>query len=289
MAMEAIASQQPRDEPITVIEPTGGWKLPSPSGLWAHRDLFYFMLKRDLVVRYKQSVVGAAWAVIQPLLMAGLFAVFLGLLQRVPSEQGIPYSLLAVSGLILWLPLTVALNMGTQSLVVNEQLITKIYFPRLLIPFAAATATALDMVIGVGVVVAIAIIVGEIPDARILAMPVVLLLTVVLAVGLATWFSAINVKYRDIAQAVSFLTLAGFFMSPILYPYEFVLSYLPAWLVPVYALNPMVGLLEAARWSMLGTEIDLRLVLVPVLAAPLLLVTGSLYFQRAERSFADVI
>ena len=287
--MEAIASQHLRDEPVTVIEPASGWRLPSRRELWAHRDLFYFLLRRDIVVRYKQSVVGAAWAVIQPLLMAGLFAVFLGLLQRVPSEQGIPYSLLAVSGLILWLPLTVALNMGTQSLIVNEQLITKIYFPRLLIPFAAAAATALDMVIGVGVVLVIAIIVGEIPDARLLAMPVVLLLTVVLGIGLATWLSALNVKYRDIAQAVSFLTLAGFFMSPILYPYEFVLSYLPAWLVPVYALNPMVGLLEAARWSMLGTEIDLRLVLVPVLAAPLLLVTGSLYFQRSERSFADVI
>lgn len=288
--MEAIAaSQQLRDEPVTVIEPASAWKLPSPRGLWAHRDLFYFLLRRDIVVRYKQSVVGAAWAVIQPLLVAGLFAVFLGLLQRIPSEQGIPYSLLAVSGLILWLPLTVALNMGTQSLIVNEQLITKIYFPRLLIPFAAAAATALDMVIGVGVVVVIAIIVGEIPDARILLMPMVLLLTLVLAMALATWFSALNVKYRDVAQAVSFLTLAGFFMSPILYPFDFVLSYLPSWLVPVYALNPMVGLLEAARWSMLGTEIDLRLVLVPVLAAPLLLVTGTLYFQRSERSFADVI
>ncbi len=287
--MEAIASQQSRDEPITVIEPARAWKLPDPRELWSRRDLFYFLLKRDIVVRYKQSVVGAGWAMIQPLLMAGLFAFFLGLLQKVPSEQGVPYSLYAVSGLVLWLPLTVALNMGTQSLVVNEQLITRIYFPRLLIPFASAVAPALDMVIGIGVVLVIGFIVGEVPDARILALPLILLLTIVLAMGVVAWFSALNVKYRDAVQVVGFLTLAGLFISPITYPFDFVTSYLPSWLVPVYALNPVVGLLEALRWSLFGTEIDLLLVLVPVVAAPLALVTGSLYFQRAERSFADVI
>jgi lipopolysaccharide transport system permease protein len=287
--MEAIPSQQARDEPITVIESVKRWKLPDPRELWSHRDLFYFMLRRDIVVRYKQAVIGVAWAVIQPLLMAGLFAIFLGLLQRVPSEQGIPYSLFAVSGLVLWLPFTVALNMGTRSLVDNEPLITKIYFPRLLIPFASATSTALDMVIGVGVVVVIGLILGVIPDVRILALPLVLLLTVLFAMGLAAWFSALNVKYRDAAQLVGFLTLAGLFISPITYPFELVTSYLPAWLVPIYALNPTVGLLEALRWSVLGTEMNPWLVAVPVLAAPLLLVTGSLYFQRAERNFADVI
>jgi lipopolysaccharide transport system permease protein len=286
--MEAIASQQ-RKQPLTIIEPAGAWKLPDLAELWSRRDLFYFLLKRDIVVRYKQAVVGAAWAVIQPLLMTGLFAIFLGLLQRVPSEQGIPYSLFAVSGLVLWLPFTVALNMGTTSLVDNESLITRIYFPRLLIPFAAASATALDMVIGVGVVLVVAVIVGEIPDARILAVPLVLALTLVLAMGVAAWFSALNVKYRDAAQVVGFLTLGGLFISPITYPFDFVTSYLPDWLEVVYSLNPMVGLLEAIRWSLLGTDMNLWLVLVPVVMAPLLLVTGSLYFQRAERSFADVI
>jgi lipopolysaccharide transport system permease protein len=287
--MEAIAGKELRDEHVDVIEPTRRWALPDVRELWSHRDLFYFLLKRDVLVRYKQALAGVAWAVLQPLLMAGLFALFLGFLQRVESEQGIPYSLFAVSGMVLWLPFTVALNTGTRSLVDNEPLITKIYFPRLLIPFAGAAATALDMLIGVGVVIVLSAILGVFPNPQILLFPLVLLFTVLLAMGVAAWFSALNVKYRDAAQLIGVVTLAGLFISPIIYPFDFATSYLPDWGVVIYALNPIAGLLEALRWSLLGTELNPLLLLVPLVVAPLLLLTGSLYFQRAERSFADVI
>jgi homopolymeric O-antigen transport system permease protein len=288
--MEATAATpQPRTEPITVIEPTSRWMFPDLREIWRYRDLLYFMVRRDVVINYKQAIGGVGWVVIKPLLMAGLFAVFLGLLQRLPSEQGIPYSLFAVSGLVLWVPFGDAINKGTLSTVLNEQLITKIYFPRLLIPLASACAPALDMVIGVGVVVVIALAVGIVPPIQFLAMPVILLLTVMIGAGLAIWFSGINVRYRDAAQFVAMGVLAGLFITPITYPFELVNSYLPDWLVPVYSLNPMVGILEAFRWSALGTDINLWLLIPPLIAAPLLLATGALYFSRAERDFADVI
>lgn len=288
--MEA-ASTSPgsRPQPITVVESTQGWKLPDLRELWRHRDLLYFMVRRDIVVNYKQALGGVGWVVIKPLLITGMFAVFLGFLQRVPSEQGIPYSLFAVSGLVLWIPFGDALNKGTLSTVANEQLITKIYFPRLLIPLVSAGAAALDMAIGVLVVIVIGLAVGIAPPVQVITMPLILLLTVMIAAGLAVWFSAINVRYRDAAQFVAMLVLAGLFITPITYPFDLVTTYLPAWLVPVYALNPMVGVLEAFRWAVLGTEMDLWLLATPILAAPLLLLTGALYFSRAERNFADVI
>lgn len=288
--MEATAATaQARPEPVTTIEPTERWKLPDLREIWRYRDLFYFMVRRDVVINYKQAIGGVGWVVIKPLLMAGLFAVFLGLLQRLPSEQGIPYSLFAVSGLVLWIPFGDMINRGTLSTVLNEQLITKIYFPRVLIPLSSACAPALDMVIGVGVVVVIALAVGIIPPVQFLLMPLILLLTLVIGAGLAIWFSAVNVRYRDAAQFVGMAVLAGLFITPITYPFELVNSYLPEWLVPVYAINPMVGILEAFRWSALGTDMNLWLLIAPVVMAPLLLVSGALYFSRAERDFADVI
>jgi lipopolysaccharide transport system permease protein len=286
--MEAATETKPT-QPAVVIEPVKGWRLPNLRELLGHWDLFYYMARRDIVIRYKQAVVGVAWAILQPLFMAGLFAIFLGLLQRVPSEQGIPYGLFAVSGLVLWIPFTVAINQGTLSTVINEQLITKIYFPRVLIPLATACAPVLDMVIGIAVVIVFGMFFGVFPDIRIIAVPFCILLTLIIGSGIAVWFSALNVKYRDAAQLVGVLSLAGLFITPITYPFYLVTTYLPAGLEYVYALNPMVGVLELFRWSVLGTGLTLWLVWVPIVMAPVLLFTGLLYFARAEREFADVI
>jgi lipopolysaccharide transport system permease protein len=297
--MEAFDPPRPLP-PATVIEPAGKWKLPDFAEIWRYRDLMYVLARRDIVVRYKQAIVGLGWAVLQPLLMAGLFALFLGVITDLPSESGIPYAVFAVSGMVLWIPFGAAVNMCTLSTLSASMLIDKVYFPRIMIPIAAAAPFAVDMLIGLVVAVAVGIGFGVYPDARILAAPFVILLCLLLATGFGTLFSALNVKYRDTTLAVGFVLLAGLFITPITYPFDLV----PSHLQTLYSLNPMVGVLELFRWSLLGTSIGgtgyeviiplIRVhvpvvVLVPILGAPILLVVSALYFEKTQRSFADVI
>jgi lipopolysaccharide transport system permease protein len=282
--MEAVNATQ-----TITIEATRGWHFPNLRELWAYRDLIYFLGRREIVIRYKQAAVGVFWAVLQPLLLAGMFAIFLGVIARVPSV-GIPYPLLAVTGLVLWIPFSNAVSLGALSTVTFESLITKIYLPRATIPLTALASPALDMVVGFVIALAIAAGYGYFPSARLLAVPLILVVALLIALGFALWFSALNVKYRDFSLGVPTLTLIGLFITPITYPLDLVEQSINEQFQFLYSLNPMVGVIEAFRWALIGTPLpSAEFLVMPVIAAVILVLTGGLYFERAQRSFADVI
>jgi len=269
-----------------VIEPDTGSRFPSLTEIWRHRDLVYYLARREVMAAYRQSVVGVFWAILQPLLLATVFSVFLGLLAKVPSQPGVPYPVFAVSGMVLWIFIQGALQNASESTVANEVLISKVYFPRIIIPLTSMFKPAFDFVFAFLVVIGAMLIYGVQFHVQIVVMPAVFLLTAATVFGAALWLSALNVRYRDIQQVVPFLILVGLFISPITYPFNLV----PENLQLVYALNPVVGLAEASRWALFGTtDFPALVILVPIVGSIVLLVSGAAYFQRAERGFADVI
>jgi lipopolysaccharide transport system permease protein len=269
-----------------VIGPAKGFSLPSLRELWDQRDLLYFLARREVSVRYKQSVIGVFWAVLQPLLLAVVFSVFFGHLAKVPSEPGVPYAPFAVSGMVLWLFFSGAMANGAESTVANERLISKVYFPRVIIPLAAVCPALIDFCVAFLVVVVVVLAYGIVPPIQIFLMPLLLLLALTTAVGLSLWLSALNVRYRDVHHAIPFVILVGLFVSPITYPFDLV----PDNVQPLYALNPLVGVFETYRWMLFPSAgWPGAIILIPVAASVVLLVTGAAYFQHAERSFADII
>jgi lipopolysaccharide transport system permease protein len=287
------ASSDIADAPATphvrVIEAPRGLSFPKLSELWAHRDLLYLLSRRDLTLRYRQSAVGPFWMILEPLLLAGVFSVFFGLLQKVDGPPGIPYPLFAASALVLWLYFANALSTVAASTVGSPELISKIYFPRIIIPVAALLPALVGFAAGFLVVLALAVAYGFVPVVQVLLIPLLALLTAALALGFGLWFSAINVRYRDVSMLVPFLLLVGLFASPIIYPLEVVEANAPESLQFIYGLNPMAGILEAYRWMLLDTEFPGTLLLVPIVVSTVLLVTGAAYFQRAAQNFADLI
>ena len=278
--MESATAGQRR-----VIEPATSWPKPDLRELWEHRDLVYFLARRDVAIRYKQAVIGTFWAVLQPLLLAAVFSVFLGILAKVPSEEGIPYPLFAVSGLVMWIFISQGIIKSTTSTVESSAMISKIYFPRLAIPLASVMPPAVDFVVSFVVVVLVALGYGFVPGPQILLIPSVVALAFACALGTGLWAAALNARYRDIAHLVSFGLLLGLFIAPIVYP----LSQVPDNLQVLYAINPVVGVLEAYRWMLLGTDPELFSIVFSVVISVVLLVTGLIYFRRAEQSFADVL
>lgn len=279
--MEAWSPAAPR-----VIEPTTGRRFPDLREVWRHRDLLYYLARREVAVRYKQSAIGVFWAILQPLLLAVVFSVFFGLLAKVDSQPGVPYPVFAVSGLVLWLFISTAMSSASESTVANEQLISKVYFPRVVIPMAAVIPPLVDFALAFVVVLGAMLVYGLTPQIQILLMPILVVLALTTALGAALWLSALNVRYRDIHHVVPFLILVGLFISPITYPFDLV----PDNLQPLYALNPVVGMLELYRWMLFGSSNwSWFVIVIPVAASLVLLVSGASYFQRAERGFADVI
>jgi lipopolysaccharide transport system permease protein len=270
---------------VTVVEPAHGWEAPNLREVWGYRDLLYYLARRDVVVRYKQAFVGALWAIVQPLVLAAVFSVFLGLLAKVDSAPGIPYPLFAITGMVMWICFTNALQNCSESTLQSDALISKIYFPRLVIPIAAVVPAMVDFVFGFLVVVGAAIAYGFPPGPAILTVPLILALAIMTALGAGLWLSALNVKYRDVHLVVPLVILTGLFITPVIYPSTLV----PENLQTLYSLNPMTGVLEAWRWAILGTEWPGLLLLVPIASSAILLVSGAYYFHRAERNFADVI
>jgi lipopolysaccharide transport system permease protein len=278
-------SAEPRGQ-LTVIEPVGGLVFPDLRELWRRRDLLYLFVLRDLTVRYKQSVAGALWAVLQPVALAAVFSVFLGILAKVPSEEGIPYPVFALSGMVLWLFFTSSLVRSADSTVASSDLISKVYFPRVAIPLAAALAPVADFAVAFLVVVGALLVYGQPIDAKILLIPLMVPLVLALALGAGLWLSALYVRFRDIGLIVPFMVQVGLFITPIIYPF----SLLPDNLRLVYGLNPMVGVLELYRWMIFpSTDWPGAVVIVPLIVAPLLLVSGAAFFERSQRGFADVI
>lgn len=269
-----------------VIEPSGGFSFPSVREVWEQRDVLYFLARREVSARYKQSVVGVFWAVLQPLLLAVVFSVFLGHLAKVPSEPGVPYAPFAVSGMVLWLFFASAMSGASESTVTNEVLISKVYFPRVIIPLAAVCPPLIDFCVAFLVVVATLFVYGIVPPVQIFLMPLLVLLALMTATGIGLWLSALNVRYRDVHHAIPFIIIVGLFVSPITYPFHLV----PHGLHAIYAINPLVGVLETYRWMLFPSAgWPGAIVLIPIAASLLLLLSGAMYFQRAQSTFADVI
>lgn len=268
-----------------VIRPTKGWVPLNLRDLWVYRELLYFLVWRDIKVRYKQTVLGAAWAILQPFLTMVVFSVFFGRLAGVPSD-GIPYPIFVYTALIPWQLFAHALTESGNSLVSNQQLITKVYFPRLVIPLSAVLAGLVDFGIAFIVLLGMMFFYGIFPTLAVLALPFFLLLAIATALSVGLWLSALNVEYRDVRYTLPFLTQFWMFATPIAYPSSLVPEPWRAW----YGLNPMAGVVEGFRWALLGTTGAVGpMLIVSCLVVVVLLVGGLVYFRRMERTFADVV
>ena len=277
-------SYTPPDEPLAVIQPDKSWGLPNLRETWAHRELLYFLILRDVKVRYKQTLLGVAWVVMQPLLMTIIFTVLLGVLAHVPSGN-IPYPLLVFSGILPWTFFSNAITNSGNSLVGSAHLITKVYFPRLLIPAASIGAGLVDFSISF-IIMAGMMLYYRVPwTPRLLMLPVLVALTTLLATGVGMWLSALNVKYRDVRHALPFLMQIWLYVSPIVYP----ASVVPQKWRLLYSLNPVVGIVEGYRSALFGRDFDWAALGISAALTTAVLFYAALAFRRMERSFADLV
>lgn len=268
-----------------IIEPPRSWEALHWRELWAARELLGFLVWRDVKVRYKQTALGVAWAVLQPLLAMIIFSIFFGRLAKMPSD-GIPYPVFAYCGLLPWQLFAHALTESGNSLVTNERLITKVYFPRVVIPLAAVLAGVVDFVIAFMLLLGMMVAFHVVPGTAVVTLPCFMLLAVVTALAAGLWLSALNVRYRDVRYTIPFLTQFWLFATPVVYPSSLVPE---AWR-PLLGLNPMAGVVEGFRWALLGTpEAPWALLAVSAIVSVALLLGGLVYFRRVERLFADVI
>jgi len=278
-------SAEPETVPEIVIRPSRGWRWLDLRELWVYRELIYFLTWRDIKVRYKQTAIGVAWAVLQPLAMMAVFTLFFGRMAKIPSE-GVPYPVFVLAGLVPWQLFSRALSESSGSLVTDQRLITRVYFPRLIVPLSTVLAAIVDLLVALGLLLISMPILGVWPDARILFLPAFVLLLVVTALGAGFWLSALNVEYRDVRYAVPFLTQFWLFVTPVIYP----TSQVPAGWQFVYALNPMVSAVDGFRWSLLGVgEGPSAVMAISAAVALLLFLTGIVWFRRLERTFVDTM
>jgi lipopolysaccharide transport system permease protein len=273
------------EAPVLVIEPSRGWVGLKLRELWEYRELVYFLIWRDVKVRYKQTVLGAAWAVIQPLFSMLVFTVVFGKLAKMPSD-GVPYPLFSYAALLPWNYFAQGLTSSSDSLVGSANLIKKVYFPRLAIPVAAVCGGVVDFLIAFGVLLLMMGYFGVTPTGNVVWLPLFLLLALVTALGVGLWLSALNVQYRDVKYTVPFLVQFWMYATPIVWPS----SLLPEPWKTVYGLNPMAGVVEGFRWALLGVQTPPGpMVWASVGAAVALLVSGAFFFRRMEKTFADVV
>jgi lipopolysaccharide transport system permease protein len=277
----------PPNDFAIVIEPVGRRALLRFDDLRGCGDLFRYLVKRNLTARYRQTLLGAVWGVLQPLMLALVYSVFIGALAKVPAPTGIPYAVFALSGMVMWLLFAGALASAAQSTLGDTELISKVYFPRILLPVSAVAPAIFDFVLAFAVLLVVMVAYGVAINPLVLVgMPVGLLLASASALGLGLWLAALQVRYRDVQHVIPFVLIVGLFITPIVYPFSLV----PDALQPLYALNPMVGVLDFFRWSVLPDQ-DLYL---PALALSVgmgafLLVGGTVFFRRREHGFADLI
>ncbi|HEY0970469.1 MAG TPA: ABC transporter permease [Gemmatimonadales bacterium] len=282
-----VAGQHAQAAPVPVvrIRPSSGWVSLRLDELWDNRELLYFLVWRDVKVRYKQTALGASWAIIQPLFTMVVFSVFFGRLARVPSD-GVPYPLFSYSALVPWTFFATGLTLASQSLVGSANLIKKVYFPRLAIPVATVLSGLVDMALAFLVLLAMMGYYGVVPPAHVVWLPCFLVLALVTALGTGLWLSAMNVQYRDVRYVVPFLTQIWLFATPIAYPSSLLDE---RWRI-LYGLNPMAGVVEGVRWSLLDAgPAPGPMMLVSSVAAVVLLLSGTVYFRRMERTFADMV
>jgi lipopolysaccharide transport system permease protein len=278
------ASPTIKELPFVHIQASNGWVSLPLRELWEHRELLLFLAWRDVTIRYKQTIFGATWAVIQPVLQMVAFSLIFGQLARIPSD-GIPYPIFSYTALLPWNYFATALAKSSNSLVGSQQLITKVYFPRLILPVSSVLPALLDFAIAFIVLLGMMVYYGIAPTLAVVVLPLLVLLTVMCALGCGLWLSALNVDYRDVGYVVPFLTQLWMVATPVAYPSSLLEE---PWRT-LYGLNPMVGVIEGFRWALLGTaDPPYTLVLLSVVISVLLLVSGAFYYRRAERTFADV-
>ncbi len=291
--MSELTSPAKTQEEVLFLKPSRGWSALNLVELWRYRELIYFLIWRDIKVRYKQTVLGAAWAIIQPFFTMVVFTIFFGRLAKVPSDN-VPYPIFSYTALLPWGMFTKALSDAGHSLISHRSMITKVYFPRLVIPIASVLSGVVDFAIAFVVLIGMMVYYNMVPSsgytiqitAAIWYLPLFILLALVTALGVGLWLSALNVIYRDINYIIPFLTQFWLFITPIAYPS----SLIPEQWRLLYAINPMTGVVEGFRWALLGTETAPGPMLaVSTTISLVLLITGLFYFRRMERTFADTV
>ena len=271
--------------PVFVIRPSHGWVSLRLRELWEYRELLYFLTWRDIKVRYKQTVMGAAWAIIQPFFTMVVFTLLFGRLAKIPSE-GVPYPIFSYTALLPWTFFAHAMNKSANSLVASANVLTKVYFPRLFIPLSATIAPLVDFAIAFTVLVGMMFFYQIYPTSAVVWLPAFLLLAFVASLGVGLWLSAINVQYRDVGFTIPFLTQLWLFATPVIYPSGMLHG---PWRI-LLGLNPMTGVVEGFRWALLGIgDAPGGMIWASVGVTLLLIVTGVIYFNRMEETFADVV
>ena len=273
------------DRPVVRRQARPGWVAIDFAELWLYRELLVFQAIRDIKVRYKQTLLGAAWAILQPVMTMVVFSIFFGKLAKVPSD-GIPYPLFAFCALLPWQLFANALTFSSNSLVDNANVLTKVYFPRLILPFASVISGLVDFAIAFAVLLGMMVYYGTVPGWSVLVIPVFTFIALSAALSVGLWLSALNVKYRDIRYTLPFLAQLWLFVTPVAYSSSLVP---PKWQA-LYGINPMVGVVEGFRWALLGKPLPPGpMLIVSVGATAVLLVGGLFYFRRMEKTYADVV
>jgi lipopolysaccharide transport system permease protein len=290
-----VAKEKPFPQPArnadtstlhTRIEPSQGWVSLQLQKLWEYRELLYFLTWRDIKVRYKQTVLGAAWAIIQPFFTMVVFSLFFGRLAGVPSD-GVPYPIFSYAALVPWTFFANALGQSSNSLVTSANMVKQVYFPRLVMPVATTLAGVVDFVLAFVVLLGMMLMYGITPTGNVIWLPLLLLLALITSLGVGLWLSAMNVQFRDVRFVIAFLTQFWLFATPIAYPSSLIET--PT-LRAIYGLNPMVGVVEGFRWALLDVDTAPGpAIIVSALVAVGLLVSGMFYFRRMEKTFADLV
>jgi lipopolysaccharide transport system permease protein len=266
------------------ISPPKKWIPVNLRELWNYRELLSSFTWRDIKIRYKQTALGFLWAIIQPLFMMIIFTVFFGRLAKIPSD-GIPYPLFVLAALLPWTLFAEGITRSTSSMITNANIMTKVYFPRLIMPFSGVLSPLVDFVFSFSILIVMMALYGFVPTPNILFLPLFILLALATSLGLGLWLSALNVQYRDFQYTIPFMIQLGLFASPVVYP----ASLVPESVRFLYGLNPMAGVIEGFRWALLGAEMPGAMILVSVGVVVVLLVSGAFYFRKMEQYYADVV
>jgi lipopolysaccharide transport system permease protein len=283
MAGPAIA-QIPDTSYHIHISPPKKWIPVNIRELWNYRELLYSFTWRDVKIRYKQTALGFLWAIIQPLFMMLIFTVFFGRLAKIPSD-GIPYPLFVLAALLPWTLFAEGITRSTSSMITNANIMTKVYFPRLIMPFSGVLSPLVDFAVSLTILVIMMAYYGFIPTLNVIFLPLFILLALATSLGIGLWLSALNVKYRDFQYTIPFMIQLGLFASPVVYP----ASLVPESVRFLYGLNPMAGVIEGFRWALLGTQMPSAMILVSVGVVTVLLISGVFYFRSMEQYYADVV
>lgn len=278
-------SPNPAKIPVIRIEPSRGWPSLNLRELWEYHELLYFLTWRDIKARYKQTVLGAAWAILQPLFAMVIFSLIFGKLARIPSDD-IPYPIFSFAALVPWQFFANGVSQSSNSIVGNANLIRKVYFPRLVIPISAVLGGGIDFILAFIVLIGLMAFYGVTPTWAVLWMPLLLLLTLTTSLGVSLWLTAMNTRFRDVSYVVPFMVQTWMFITPIVYPS----SLLDEPWQTLYGINPMAGVVEGFRWALLGTDTAPGpIIIVSSLIALALLFSGVYYFRLMEKAFADVV